>query len=218
MLLKNVVEIWELKNPNNSFFDSVQITAPIDRETLWDYLIIQYGGMDTVEGNSEYFRFMVENFFKTHDWNISKLWESTQFKYEPLDNYRYREETENNEVIDNDKEWNVHNRAFSQTVGRVMGFNTPEPDSVLWKDSAGEPVYISVGNEAERNMFSSDGDEFGTQDIDQTTDFNETVNKTGHSPEHTFQELIEEERTQAEFNIYKWIGRHFSRELLIGIW
>lgn len=218
MLLKNVVEIWETRNPNEGFFDSVVLSAPIDKPTLWDYLMIQYGGMNTVEGNSGYFRFMVENFFKTHDWNIKKLWDSTQFNYEPLDNYRYTEKTGSTEVIDNDKEWDVHNRAFSQTVDRVMGFNTPEPDSVMWKDSNGEPVYVSPGNESERTMFSSDADELGTQGTDQTTDFDETKTKTGHSPEQSFQTLIEEERRQAEFNIYKWIGKHFSKELLICIW
>lgn len=35
---------------------------------------------------------------------------------------------------------------------------------------------------------------------------------------HSFQSLIEEERRQSQFNVYKWIGRHFSLECLVCIW
>lgn len=45
----------------------------------------------------------------------------------------------------------------------------------------------------------------------------QTVFRHGMSG-NTFQNLTEEERRQAQFNIYKWIDRHFSRECVLPIW
>lgn len=45
-----------------------------------------------------------------------------------------------------------------------------------------------------------------------------TITKKGHDNNFSYQQLIEEERKQAEFNLYKWIGRHFCKELLIALW
>lgn len=60
---------------------------------------------------------------------------------------------------------------------------------------------------------SDDKVDVGSVDEDVT----EKIKRTGISGK-TYQELIEEQRQTAEFNIYKWIGRHFCKELLIAVW
>lgn len=35
---------------------------------------------------------------------------------------------------------------------------------------------------------------------------------------YTYQSLVEEERKLAQFNIYKWIGRHWTHEMMISVW
>lgn len=46
----------------------------------------------------------------------------------------------------------------------------------------------------------------------------ETIDKYGHEAGQSFQELIEEERQQAQFNIYHWIGNKFANECLVTVW
>lgn len=64
-------------------------------------------------------------------------------------------------------------------------------------------------NETDHETFHSDED----MNDWQTHDYN----KYGHD-DQSYQELVLEERRQAEFNLYKWIGKHFCRELLVTIW
>lgn len=66
-----------------------------------------------------------------------------------------------------------------------------------------------------------DNDRTGTKDIevveDETERTVETVTQKGNKGQ-SFQSLVEEERMIAQFNIYKWISKHFCKELLIAIW
>lgn len=48
-------------------------------------------------------------------------------------------------------------------------------------------------------------------------DIVETKNKSGNTG-ISYQSLIEEERRQAQFNIYKWIMNHWMREIVVAIW
>lgn len=44
------------------------------------------------------------------------------------------------------------------------------------------------------------------------------ITRKGHDGNVSYQSLIEEERKQAQFNLFKWIGNHFASELLICVW
>lgn len=58
----------------------------------------------------------------------------------------------------------------------------------------------------------------GTRTNDMDRDEEEHEHKHGNDGRYKFQELIEDERRLAEFNIYKWIIRHMAKELFVGVY
>lgn len=71
-------------------------------------------------------------------------------------------------------------------------------------------------NEDETTNTVKDDDFVGNEQLAETRD---TIHeKHGHDNTHSYQELVTEERDQAQFNLYKWIAKHFAKEMLIAVW
>lgn len=219
MTLIETVETWRIVHQTNSFWDSFILNNKLDRNALIDYLMLEYGDMVVLDDSIYTFRLRVETFFKTHKWNIDKLTESLDFEYDPIHNTKWHrhEKWDRDETIDvhqnRDNEWTENGHTDETDTNYVSAFNDPESREGSIVDT-----------EHDRTVVDIDYHKDGTDDTitDTNTVENEgyvgDVDETGHKNNHTYQQLIEEERQQAQFNIYKWIARHFSTELLITIW
>lgn len=278
MKFVEMIDLWELQNPNKEFFDGIELHEAIDKEALLDYLLLEYMYLETVDTSSKAFHLRVKNFFKIHKWNIDKLCESMLFEYKPLDNYHVNStvETDRDKKVDtitdrdqttelqkdsekigeesktdtekivSDKDWDEHDHMNETDVNLVSAFNDqPSPEA-----NASDPTKWHYNDsEHDRQSISADTTKEGTEsvttnknghyDLDNKdtlseTDkgkLNEDITKNEITDEgivedsykygnigKSYQSLIEEERKQAQFNIYKWIARHFCRELLISLW
>lgn len=242
MTFRDNVHLWEYEHPNESFMDDITINKGVDKGTLLDYLLYDYGTLRAVETNSDAFHDMVINFFKVHKWNIDKLAESLVFDYDPLGNTDWRQvqdydrgkqfgsttdrdvNVDRTEGIDTEKHWDEHGTSHETDAHAISAFNdhttdpkhryTPKHLDTIDKD------YEESGNETS----ATDDDENirTAEDIEKNEDtkeqIDEIITKKGHDGNVSYQSLIEEERQQAQFNLYKWIGNHFANELLICVW
>lgn len=218
MTLRDIVDIWEMQN-KGSFFDDVHVNALVDKSALIDYLMLEYQDMITIDSDSGMFHFRVVNFFKIHKWNIDKLAESLNFEYNPLGNVNYHlhnkwHRTEDIDTKkDEDEDWTEHGHTDEQDVNLVSAYNDVPSTINNLQDT-----------EHHRDVIDIDYSKEGTDDKttvyheEQDENYDGTTDKWGHESPNSFQELIEEERKQAQFNIYKWIGKHFCLELLVSIW
>lgn len=218
MTLWAVKELWEVQN-DSGFWDSFILNEIVNKTALINYLMLEYGEMSTIDNDSRVFRHRVETFFQTHKWNIDKLAESLEFEYDPIHNSRWHEKEDwtRDENIDftrvHDDDWTEDGRTDETDTNYVSAYNDTE---------SREGNIIDV--EHHRDVIDIDYDKKGTDDY--TTDedtseheeYHQTHDEWGHKQNNTFQQLIEEERQQAQFNIYKWIGKHFCLECLISIW
>ena len=223
MTLLNVIEIWEMQHQNKGFFDDCVINTPlVVREDLFNYLLLEYGGMIPVDNDSTCFHLRVVNFFKIHDWNIRKLAESTNFDYDPLENYRVhgKLDRDTNRDITKDDDSDTKGRLWQQDVNLVSAYNDNKSPQSAGVDEDGNPKYTYIDTEHHRDITNKNYNEhndFHADDNDHAV-VDETTLKHGNTGNTTYQEMIEEERKQAQFNIYKWIARHFCTELLISVW
>lgn len=230
MTLGNSVQLWEMKHPGIKYFDGMKINAEINVDSLFNWLMYEYSSMETSEGDSGTFHDKVKYFFEIHDWNITKLVESTLLEYDPITDYRWiqtREMTDDTDKTENatasksdkrDNEWSEKVKFKGTQINLVSAFNDipstldnlhdTEKDRTITKNTTD-----TSGNSNETGNDNTESNKVGT--IGEV--LNETIARTGVQGK-TYQELIEEERRQAEFNIYKWIGKHFCKELLIAIW
>lgn len=234
MTLENSVAIWEIKHPNDSYFDAMTLNAAISRDNLFNWLMYEYGEMEVIDGDSGAFHDRMKYFFEIHDWNISKLVESTALTYDPIKDYGWKQDrrldrdvaTTDNKTTTGTKngtasgEWEEERKSNGQDVNLVSAFNDLPATINSLKDTehdrvVSETKQIADGTNSETTNETTSGKEDATGAVDE--DVTEHIERTG-TQGHSYQELIEEERKQAEFNIYKWIGRHFCKELLIAVW
>lgn len=302
MTLENSVEIWKIQNPTNEYFEGMTINAAINRDSLFNWLMYEYANMEVIDDDSGAFHDHVKYFFEIHDWNISKLVETTLLTYNPLTDYKWEQDrlldrgvvstdskTGNKNVISEETENGTNSKTTSgQTDGTTNGTNSKttsgKTDGTIsgeWEEerksngsdinlvsafndlpatlnslkdterdrTVSETTQNNNGTNSETKGETTSGTESGTtsETTNETTSGTEqgTTAKTGTGTEdtvtsenangkidedvaehiersgiqnNTYQSLIEAERKQAEFNIYKWIGRHFCKELLIAVW
>lgn len=229
MTLANAVELWEYQHSGTNFMNGFTIHKDVNKATLLDYLLYDYGELRTVETNSDAFHDAVDNFFKVHKWNIDKLADSMNLQYDTLGNVDWKQ------VQDFDR-----GQDFDSATDRDVG--TDRKEGIL-KDEEGtsdetDKHYVSAYNDDDRDTPKSRDTIHKSYEETQSIDDSETINtaedifkteqtkenidlvitKKGHDGNISYQSLIEEERKQAQFNLYKWIGNYFSTELLICLW
>lgn len=202
-ILKNSVELWQMNHPGAHYLDGAPLNDKIDKEDLWDLIQSEFNFMMVTEQDSTTYHYRVLQFFKIHKYNFDKLVDSQHFDYDPIDNFRWKQvttaDTSTQNRYTNNKDGN------SEMVNLVSAFNDiPSPSGNTYNDTEKERDKNTYGE-------NQNGNNSGT------VDFDETVTRTGHS-EKSFQELIEEERKLALFNIYHFIANAFAKELLVGVW
>ena len=218
MKLRDIMEIWNL-NTGTDIFDDITLNAKVNKSVLIDFLVSEYGDMQTVESYSTTMHQKILNFFLVHKWNIDKLCDTLDLDYNPIwthDNYTdttwARDETINTDIKE-DEDWTEKGHTDETDINGVSAYN----DLPATLDS---PIDTEHHRDIITVDYSKEGTDDKTTDKDQVEDedYKGNVHKYGHDANKSYQELIEEERKQAEFNIYKWISYHFARELVLAIW
>lgn len=240
MTLWAITELWNITHSNNQdFWDSFVLNNIVDRQGLIDYLLLEFGDMTVIDDYSDVFRHRVENFFIVHKWNIDKLAESLMFEYDPIGNTRWHGQdwhhTDNDETTDwkrnetintdkvEDNDWTESGHTDETDTNYVSAFNDPESreGSIVDTEHHRDTVDLTYNKEGTNDTVTDiDVTENETfhQFVDANEDHSGTEDEWGHRNNHSFQQLIEEERKQAQFNIYKWIASHFCNELLVAVW
>ena len=295
MTLTETQELWEVLNPNGDFWDGVILPENLDKETLVDFITLEYGDMRVIDDNTTKFHKRIATFFKTHKWNIEKLAKTLEFKYNPIEDTRWFEKyhfqddrttdfTSNRDVVENeetdftenvstgrtdnidktinekdvinkkeilDDDWTEDDTIDNTKVNYVSAFNMAvSPSGNTLNDSehhrdTEEGTIGKIGTDdkttttdttdtkdttyKEKEIYTNEDDTVSNEQMNNIKDDDlvtkeilddDIYKRTKHfgNDRHSFQSLIEEERKQAQFNIYKWIARHFSLELLICIW
>lgn len=125
--------------------------------------------------------------------------------------------------------------SYEQDVNLISAYNDETSPHVVGKDENGNNIYEYNDEEHDRTVinknYSLNGNENKKEQIDQTqgetkkeqediVDNKRKDHDTLRSGNDgtSFQSLIEEQRESVQFNIYKWIAKHFSKELLIAVW
>lgn len=87
MELQIVASLWQYHHPeSHGILDKIEIDSRLDKETLWDAIILELGEMECVDRNSECMYKRMKLFFKKWDIPIKELLNTLEYKYNPLEN------------------------------------------------------------------------------------------------------------------------------------
>lgn len=237
MILKNQIQMWEEMHENEKFFDGCMIPPSLNRNELFKYIYLEYSDMHTVDGNWNTFHDRVLNFFIIHKYELDGLAESINYEYNPLDNFhatqnlgRKTDKGSSSSTVEhtnNNENWKESGREYQQDANLVSAYNDNRSPQQAGKDQDGNPIYTYIDTEHHRDLknrnYTSEGNKSDAFSRGEETgvisaeNVGEEIKKHGNTGV-SYQSLIEEERKLREFSIYKWIAKHFSRELLICLW
>lgn len=202
-----VIQIISLINITQLYpdlFTGITVPTGLEEGLIVDTIMQKYGSLTPIYPEPELFHSMIISFFMRREWNYTKLVETLNFDYNPLENLQREDITthEENEKTTHNEEENTNSNENGNTENNISGYNTSDysPDS---KQITEYNSGIDKG-------------------LNYTHDFNadKKITTTSHGTIGviTSQDMIEKERNVSKFNIYDYIADDFYSEFLIGLW
>lgn len=199
MTLYDLLDLYAFQNDSSDLtllLQDYELDNRIDRETFNSVIIKDLGAMVPTTNTPAVFKFFLETFFKKWKYNISKELDSMYLSYNTI--YNTDVTKTRDELVDRETD--------STDDGTVD--NTTEVTTSAYDVQTYQPRTKTTGDTDTTDKYH--------QDITATLDRDER--EYGHKPNHSFQELINEERELSEFNIYDWILERMRKELFLLIY
>ena len=220
MTFLDMIEMYNVKVGNDldnidSLFVDAWLDERLDKHVLAGVLLDKCGAMRCLYETTSTFKFFSDNFFNKYQWNIKKLVDTIEAEYNPLVNKKltWTETTDIEQNLDTDEDREkkntgtqgaLYSESETNTIS-AMNSNTYEPDNK--RDISGSNTRTDNLNES----------------INASKDENLTWDETDvHTEEGiintAYQDLIEKERKQAQFNVYNWIADKYAKELFLLVY
>ena len=220
------VSIMGLYNYDQTIFDLMQLPEGIDRDTLITSILTECSDLEALYPNPEVMKALIGRWAYASNYAWKTLIETTQFEYNPLDNYD-RTETR---VVHREGEGEETDGGSDSLTSTDSGTDSADTEITRKNDVAG---FEAVNDQyADRDKETSDSSTTTTYGKRNTTtnnygktnnnsfenDENETIRAHGNIGVTTSMQLIQEQRNIAQFNIYDFITDDFKKRYCILVY
>lgn len=216
MTFLDMIEMYNIQhdrelNDIGSMFEDIDIDTRLDKDVLVGALLDECGAMRCLYETTPTFKYFSDNFFKKYKWNITKLWDTMEFEYDPLKNKQleWTEETDITQDLDTEEE-----RTRDNTGTQDNGYEETNTVSAMNSNTYTPDNKTTSGNTRTDNLSESIN---ATKGEDLTWDETDTHTESG-TVNTAYQDLITKERKVTEFNIYNWISKKYASELFLLIY
>lgn len=196
MTLYDLLDLYAFQNDSKDLtlmLQDYELDERIDRETFNSIIIKDLGGMVPTSNTPEVFKFMLETFFKKWKYNINKELNSMYLEYSAINNVN-----------------------ITRKRGEGIKRNTEsKEESEVHSTIEVETSAYDVETYQPRTKTQTDSNYSDTFNQEENATLNRDETETGHRPNQSFQELINQERELSEFNIYDWILERMRKELFL---
>lgn len=188
-----------------------EFDSRIDLDLLAGKIVQVCGSMAPVYNTTESYSYFHKQFFKMWGAQITKLFDTMEYDYEPLENYRRVEDlksdtTENTNGKESGTDKNTNSSTSSSTAeNKTSAYN--------------ESVYQPESQETDNGSSSGNSNSESSREYNRgkTSGVKEDNTIRGLNGLFTTQQLIKQEREIAEFNVYQWIVNKYMEELFICV-
>lgn len=238
---QQAINLFDLLVMEPRLLDGYVVDSRVERSTLNTHIRSKLGNRFPVFTRCSEFMFTLNDWFDVNKLTISKLLDTLEFEYNPIDNY--------NRIEDSKRDYDFSGKKAEQ---EGITSNTKESEGTVSRNESGTTGKSTTGQTTKNYKSVFNADDFQpisqsdtktessnsidmqselTQDKDTNTDFtqgkdvignesgdNHTVyhsNIRGNIGVTTTQKMIEEERDIVQFNIYDWIVSHIDAELFL---
>ncbi len=182
---------------DNKLLDEYPIDERIDRDLLNAEIMRECGNMTPLYTDTTTFKYFTGIWFKSYAKIIKELIDTTEYEYNPIENYdRYEE---GNIEYDNKK-------GTKQTRTRKPNITNETKTSAYNSDNyQPQSTNTETGNESE--IIENSGNDTDTE--------KRKLHIHGNIGVTTTQNMIDSQRNSVQFNIYKWIVSKYSSQMFV---
>lgn len=220
--LRSMCELYAYKHKSDNIYLILQdyvIDSRIDRDDLNEKIILELGERKCYWRHTELLKAAIENWFKTHEYNIGKLLDTVEFEYNPIYNKDYYEDFISNK--DKDRTQSEDNTETSNTINsNTTTNNSTSTNEISAYDSGSyQPQDKNTSTSTEQSNSTSNTTDIEDKDLAEKVKENlgTKLHHYGKESDESYADLIEDERRLVLFNIYDWIIQQLDSELLIGV-
>lgn len=201
--------------PNRTYeylWQDIDIDARLDKNILIQEILLSCSNSIPYINNVEMFKNASDSFFLKWKYQISKLLDTQEFKYNPIWN-------KDGVITENHNSERIREVSVTDDYGETENTtddSTSEKTVSAYNESDYQP-YDKDKYDDTRNKKIESGRDTDTHDNDTLGEVTKRVEQ-GNIGVTTTQSMIVEERSLYEFNIYEWIVTKYEKELFMRVW
>ena len=170
--LIDLIEIYNFNTGRDlddmgAIFADIELDARLDKNILIGAILDECGAMRAIYDTTPTFKYFSDNFFKKYKWNIGKLVDTLEAKYDPLIN-KSLEWTETTDIAqdllteEGREEGRTKNNTGTQTTNDT-GTQTTEDTGTQTTENTGTQTTENTGTQTTKDTGTQTTNETGTQ-------------------------------------------------------
>lgn len=189
---------------DNTIFNELVLPVGMDKQVYINNLLMETAEMEVLFSNPTTMRSVIGIWSSAHLDSWTKMWNTTKLEYNPIENY------------DRQEDWTDNNKTNSKMQSKDVG--TGKNHSTDISKAAG----FDSGNLVTSGQNDNDSNNESTQIGNSEGDSNEELKHTGRIHGNigvtTSQQMIEEERRVADWNMYEYLIDKFKQQFLLLVY
>ncbi len=194
---EKTINLMNLLQLDNKLLDEYVLDDRLDRDLLNAEIMRECGNMMPLYTDTTAFKYFTGIWFKSYAKIIKELIDTTEYEYNPIENYdRYEE---GNVEYDNEKN-------TQQTRNRNPNITTETKTSAYNSDTY-QPQSTTSENGSESETIHNTGNDTNTE--------KRNLHIHGNIGVTTTQQMIDSQRNTVQFNVYNWIVSKYSSQMFV---
>ena len=227
-MLNPILQISDFYDYDKTLFDGVALPDGMDKDTLIDYILMYCGDSEVRYGEPALFKRFMNAWFRANKKQFERIWFTINAEYNPIENYDRKEgierdrteaeNTSNNSSVTSSSEADgTDSRSGQEEKNNDRFVSAFDSTSLQPRDSEEETGSNSEsGTTHSESTSESTGNATGNRDnIEHESIRNYTHGNIGVT---TTQQMIQEERDIADFDIYYYIVMRFEDEFTVPVY
>lgn len=204
--MTGTMSILGLYQWDNTLFDLMSLPEGLEKENLIATILSECADLEILFPNPEVMKGLIAVWSKTQLYEWTKLYKTLLLEYNPIDNYdRTETRTLNSSAAGSSTDGGTDTTTGnSSNVNQVKAFDTPANTFTdREKDSVNSSNSVEYGHTNSNSYNKND---------------TETVRAHGNIGVTTTQQMIDQERKTANFNIYNVIANEFKQRYCLLVY
>lgn len=201
---RETLSLLGLYQYDNTIFNELVLPDGMDKQLYISNLLMETSEMEVLFSNPATMRSVIGIWSSAHLDSWAKMWNTTKLEYNPIENY------------DRQEDWTDNNQTNSKVQSKDVG--TGKNHSTDISKAAGFDSGNLVTSGQNDNDSNNESTQIGNSEGNSNEELKHTGRVHGNIGVTTSQQMIEEERRVADWNMYEYLIDKFKQQFLLLVY